>query len=57
MDAEVKVGAEVGADSAFVHHAEGWSELLANVIYKSCYLVDSVCIFLLLYTFGIVLCM
>ena len=42
VDAEV----EVGADSPFVHHADGRSDRLAYVIYttcRSCYLVDSVC--------------
>ena len=48
MDADLEVGAEVevGADSPFVHHADGRSDRLAYVIYtmcRSCYLVDSVC--------------
>ena len=48
VDAEVEVEAEVevGADSLFVHHADGRSDRLAYVIYttcRSCYLVDSVC--------------
>ena len=45
MDAE-GAEVEVGADSPFVHHADGWSDCLAYVIYttcRSCYLVDSVC--------------
>ena len=41
VDAEVEV--EVGADSPFVHHADGRSDRLAYVIYRSCYLIDSVC--------------
>ena len=46
-DTEVEVGIEVGADYPFVHHTDGRSGPLAYVIYtmyKSCYLVDSVCL-------------
>ena len=47
QESEVAVDAEVvGADSPFVHHADGRSDRLAYVIYttcRSCYLVDSVC--------------
>ena len=51
QESEVAVDAEgaeveVGADSPFVHHADGWSDHLAYIIYttcRSCYLVDSVC--------------
>ena len=63
VDAEVEVRAEVevGADSPFVHHADGRSDRLAYVIYtmcRSCYLVDkclygimrSWILFLLLFT-------
>ena len=38
VDAEVEVRAEVevGADSPFVHQADGWSDPLAYVIYTTC---------------------
>ena len=60
VDAEVEVGAEVEADSPFVHHADGRSDRLAYVIYTTCRSCYLVCLYgimrswilFLLYTLG-----
>ena len=44
VESEVAVDAEVevGADFPFVHHADGWSDPLACVIYTTCLLLGTV---------------